>query len=216
MSQPKVAAGKASHFVASDELSKFRDTENPDEIVEDIAYAGQPGEETTAATLTIFVLVMTLYPEVQARAQAEIDDVAGPDRLPDFDGHASMPYVEAVYRETLRWKPIAPIPQRKLICVAGALIIPNVWAMSQNTDRYPSPSSFDPSRFLDGDGNLVGGEPSYVFGFGRRIRPGRHFANASLWPAMICVLGRFRIEKVKDVAVDDIEPNPEWTVGLTT
>jgi len=62
----------------------------------------------------------------------------------------------------------------------GALIIPNVWAMSQNPDKYPSPSSFDPSRFLDGNGNLMGEEPSYIFGFGRRICPGRHFANASL------------------------------------
>jgi cytochrome P450 len=52
---------------------------------------------------------MVLNPEVQKRAQAEIDRVVGSDRLPDFGDRVSMPYIEAVLRETLRFYPIAPL-----------------------------------------------------------------------------------------------------------
>ena len=52
---------------------------------------------------------MVQYPEVQKRAQAEIDAVVGTERLPDFGDRFSLPYIEAVYRETLRWHPVAPL-----------------------------------------------------------------------------------------------------------
>lgn len=59
--------------------------------------------------LMVFVLAMVLYPGVQKRAQAEIDLVIGTDRLPVFEDKKSLPYVDAVVRETYRWMPIAPL-----------------------------------------------------------------------------------------------------------
>ena len=52
---------------------------------------------------------MVLYPDVQAKAQAEIDAVIGSTRLPEFDDRPSLPYVEAILREMLRWKPTLPL-----------------------------------------------------------------------------------------------------------
>lgn len=57
----------------------------------------------------MFALVMVLYPEVQRRAQEEIDGIVGPDRLPDFNDRPYLPFVEAVLRETLRWHPVVPL-----------------------------------------------------------------------------------------------------------
>lgn len=57
----------------------------------------------------VFVLAMVLYPDVQKRAQAEIDSVIGRDRLPAFEDKKSLPYVDAVVRETYRWMTIAPL-----------------------------------------------------------------------------------------------------------
>jgi cytochrome P450 len=57
----------------------------------------------------VFLLVMVLYPDVQTRTQAEIDSVVGRDRLPTFEDRASLPYVDAVVREVLRWRPIGPL-----------------------------------------------------------------------------------------------------------
>ena len=51
---------------------------------------------------------MTLYPDIQKRAQAEIDQVIGNDRFPTFEDRPHLPYVEAVVKEIFRWKPLAP------------------------------------------------------------------------------------------------------------
>ena len=57
---------------------------------------------------------MLLYPDVQRRAQAQIDLVVGRHRLPTFDDRANLPYVEALLREAFRWFPVLPlaIPRR--------------------------------------------------------------------------------------------------------
>ena len=52
---------------------------------------------------------MALYPEVQKKAQAEIDIVIGPNRLPDFGDRPSLPYINAVVKEALRWHLVAPL-----------------------------------------------------------------------------------------------------------
>ena len=52
---------------------------------------------------------MILHPEAQAKAQEEIDLVVGSQRLPDFGDRPNLPYVEAVYLETLRWRPVTPV-----------------------------------------------------------------------------------------------------------
>jgi cytochrome P450 len=52
---------------------------------------------------------MSLHPEIQARAQDEIDRVVGRHRLPEFADRPSLPYVEAVIKEVLRWNPVTPL-----------------------------------------------------------------------------------------------------------
>lgn len=52
---------------------------------------------------------MTLFPEVQKKAQAEIDAAIGPNKLPNYDDNEKLPYVWAVLREVLRWNPPAPV-----------------------------------------------------------------------------------------------------------
>lgn len=46
---------------------------------------------------------MTLHPECQIKAQEEIDAVIGTDRLPDFSDRHSLPYLERILQETLRY-----------------------------------------------------------------------------------------------------------------
>lgn len=56
-----------------------------------------------------FVLAMTLHPDVQKRAHEEIDRVVGPGRLPTFADRSSLPYIECILKESLRWYPANPI-----------------------------------------------------------------------------------------------------------
>ncbi len=54
---------------------------------------------------------MLLYPEAQAKAQAELDAVIGDDRLPQFEDRERLPYVNALVLEVLRWHTVAPTGQ---------------------------------------------------------------------------------------------------------
>ena len=55
------------------------------------------------------MLAMLQHPEVQKRAQAEIDAVIGTSRLPDYDDRPNLPYIEATLMEILRMYPVAPL-----------------------------------------------------------------------------------------------------------
>ena len=69
----------------------------------------------------IFLLAMVLYPDVQKCAQAEIDSVIGRDRLPTFEDRESLPYIDAVLRETLRWEPVVPLGNVPLRAISSGL-----------------------------------------------------------------------------------------------
>ena len=54
-------------------------------------------------------LALLLYPEVQKKAQDEIDAVTGRERFPTFEDRPTLPFVDALCREVLRWRPAAPL-----------------------------------------------------------------------------------------------------------
>lgn len=60
---------------------------------------------------------MAMYPQAQTKAQRELDLVVGSDRLPTHDDFNSLPYIQAVTRESLRWVPNLPIgiPHRAMV-----------------------------------------------------------------------------------------------------
>lgn len=59
----------------------------------------------SVSSITTFFLAAVLHPDVQKKAQEEIDRVVGKDRLPSYTDRPNLPYVEAVMREALRWHP---------------------------------------------------------------------------------------------------------------
>jgi cytochrome P450 len=54
-------------------------------------------------------LALVLFPQVQKRAQAELDVVVGRDRLPTFDDRPRLPYIDALCKELMRWQMVNPI-----------------------------------------------------------------------------------------------------------
>ena len=63
----------------------------------------------SSATLMTFFLMMVVHPAVQEKAQAEIDAVVGKDKLPTMDDRPLLPYIDAIFREILRYSPIVPL-----------------------------------------------------------------------------------------------------------
>ncbi|KAG9312714.1 cytochrome P450 [Chiua virens] len=217
--------GNALPSMVADAITRHRlhdDSKNP-ELVEVVKYTAgllyAASMETTHSTLLVFVYLMMNHPEVQRRAHVEIDAIVGRERLPDFEDRELLPYVDAVLRETMRWCPVTPLGTPHATTEddvydgyhipRGAIIMPNVWAISRNEEKYPNPEVFMPERFLREDGTLNDDMIPWTFGFGRRICPGRHVADASLWCAMVCMLTVFRIEKTEG------SDKVEWTTGMT-
>lgn len=52
---------------------------------------------------------MVRYPEIQRRAQAEVDKVVGTERLPTLEDQDKLVYVNAILKEALRLAPVAPL-----------------------------------------------------------------------------------------------------------
>ena len=73
------------------------------------AYRILAASDTTTSALHIFVLAMLYAPEVQKRAQQELDGITGGHRLPEFSDRTSLPYIDAVVKESLRWQSVVPL-----------------------------------------------------------------------------------------------------------
>ena len=81
-----------------------------------VSFLTQPHVQTVA-TLLNFVYAMTLYPEVQARAQQEIDTVVGRDRLATFEDRKQLPYLSSVVKEAFRWRPSVPLCTQRCVVI---------------------------------------------------------------------------------------------------
>jgi cytochrome P450 len=80
------------------------------DLIKDLAgVAYLAGSDTTVGAVVSFFLAMLVYPDVQAKAQAEVDRVVGKDRLPEPEDAENMPYVQAIANECLRWLPVVPL-----------------------------------------------------------------------------------------------------------
>ncbi|CAE6473296.1 unnamed protein product [Rhizoctonia solani] len=174
-----------------------------------VIYGG--GTETTAGTLMKFVAAMVLNPDSQAKAQKEIDNVVGLDTLPKMSDRDRLPYIRNLILEVIRWHTVSPtgLPH---VCSEndiyegydiekGTVVMANTWAMSRDETVYKDPESFDPDRFLDP--NVP---PLPVFGWGRRICPGMHFAESTLFIIITSLLATFTFSAKKDGEGKEIIP----------
>ncbi|KAG2148121.1 cytochrome P450 [Suillus clintonianus] len=212
----QMAAGIAPKSFTSALLEGKTLTEEEDHVAKWCAGSLYSGGADTVGPF----LPMTLFPDIQKKAQAEIDAVIGPDRLPTLADRASLPYTEAVAKEVLRWNVVSPIgfPHRVTeddihdgyYIPKGSLVIPNIWFMLNNPETYANPSEFNPERFL---GKRPEPEPRTVcFGFGRRICPGLLLAEASVWMSTARSLAVFNISKAVENGVE-ITPEIDRSTG---
>ncbi|KAL0953639.1 hypothetical protein HGRIS_004844 [Hohenbuehelia grisea] len=145
------------------------------------------GSDTSSSSIHAFVLAMLLFPDVQRKAQAELDAVVGPDRLPTFADRKDLPYIDAMVLEILRWHPVVPMGvvhrakeddmYEGYLIPKGAILLPNAWFMLNNPDTYPEPRKFDPERFIATETHKPAPDPTdSCFGFGRRRCPGASYS----------------------------------------
>ena len=91
---------------------------------------------------------MAMYPDVQKKAQAELDKIIGPDRLPDHSDTDALVYINAIVKEALRWHTMLPLGiwHRTIaddefngyFIPGGTTILTNIWYvdMAATTNPY--------------------------------------------------------------------------------
>ncbi|KAJ2921302.1 hypothetical protein H1R20_g15791, partial [Candolleomyces eurysporus] len=138
------------------------------------------GAETTANSGVAVLYVLANYPEVQAKAQAEIDAVVGSNRLPLITDRENLPYVHAFVKEVSRWYTVLHIgvphcnseddEYDGYFIPKGTVIFQNNWAMMHDPDVFENPFEFIPERYIkDGKIDLSVPDASRAaFGHGRR------------------------------------------------
>uniref|UniRef100_A0ACD6ANL6 Uncharacterized protein n=1 Tax=Avena sativa TaxID=4498 RepID=A0ACD6ANL6_AVESA len=160
------------------------------------------GSDTSAAMIEWMLAELMNHPECLRKVRDEIDSVVGRDRIAGEGDVASLPYLQAAYKETLRLRPAAPIAHRQsteemevgggYTVPAGTAVFINVWAIGRDPAYWEAPLEFRPERFMAGGGN-AGLEPrgqhfQYLpFGSGRRGCPGMGLALQSV-PAVVAAL----------------------------
>ncbi|KDQ24006.1 hypothetical protein PLEOSDRAFT_1059179 [Pleurotus ostreatus PC15] len=177
------------------------------------------GGDTTVASLQVFFLAMLSHPDVQTKAQKELDSVLESARLPAFEDKEHLPYISAIMLEVLRWHTVTPLGIPHVLSEddeyngyrlpANSIVVGNNWAMLHDERVFPHPDQFNPDRFIS-EGKLIDEDKVLAasFGFGRRICPGRHIGMSELWITAASVLSVFNITKAGK------EPTLEFTTSL--
>jgi len=140
------------------------------------------------------ILAAVAFPEKQHRVQEELDNVVGKDRLPSFDDMDYMPYTVAYMKEILRWRPIAATgfahramqdePYLGYVIPKGAHLLGNIWNLHRDPAYFQNADEFQPERYLEGnskDNWKLNDLPHFAFGHGRRVCPGNHIAERSIF-----------------------------------
>ncbi|KAJ7234414.1 cytochrome P450 [Mycena rebaudengoi] len=160
------------------------------------------GLHTMSSGISSFFLAMVMNPSAQRIGQAEIDAVCEMhNRLPTFADKSSLPYVEALVWEVLRWGAITPLglPHRftEDVTYQGLRIkkdmhaFANIEAISFDPESYPEPELFRPERFLGP--NPQPDPRKTVFG----LCPGNALAEQTMFIIIARTLATFNIQARK-------------------
>ncbi|KAJ6466070.1 cytochrome P450, partial [Mycena vitilis] len=157
-------------------------------------------------------LAMGLYPSSGNRC--------GLGRLPRVSDRPSLPDVQCLMWEVLRWNPLVPLGLPHLLTKddiykdhhipSGSIVMVNIWSILRDPVVFPNPEEFQPARFLN-DAKALEVAKS-IFGFGRRACPGAHFAELSMFIAIATTLSQCNISDPVDLhgnkVPKDVEPQP--------
>ncbi|KAA0064774.1 hypothetical protein IC582_006014 [Cucumis melo] len=158
------------------------------------------GTDTVAILLEWILARMVIHPEIQTKAQNEIDSVIGKKwRAISDDDIQKLPYLQAIVKECLRMHPPGPLLSWARLAVAdvhvdgrvipaGTTAMVNMWAITHDEKVWKDAEKFDPNRFMEEEVSVMGSDLRLApFGAGRRVCPGKAMglATVHLWLAQL-------------------------------
>ncbi|KAJ9560132.1 hypothetical protein OSB04_005292 [Centaurea solstitialis] len=169
------------------------------------------GTDTSSGTMEWSMSLLLNHPHMLEKAQNEIDQIVGEDRLVDESDIPNLPYLRCIINETLRLYPAGPmlIPHESSHdCVVGGYNIPrgtmllvNQWAIHHDPKLWSDPERFDPERFEGLEGTRDGFK-LMPFGSGRRSCPGEGLAVRMVGVTLGSIIQCFDWERMSEAMVD--------------
>ncbi|XP_064639769.1 sterol 26-hydroxylase, mitochondrial-like [Lineus longissimus] len=167
--------------------------------------------DTSPNTMQFALLLLANHPEKQQQLREEVDSVV-PAGQPITEEHLqSLPYLKAVFKETLRMYPTVPvygkvteeeleiggyrIPAKTMINVVCC-------AMGRDPNLFEEPEAFKPERWLKENREEIHPFSSLPFGHGRRSCVGRRIAELQMYLLMTKLMQSFEIEQVADRPIE--------------
>ena len=160
--------------------------------------------DTTSTSLIWAVLYLACHPNIQDRLVKELSDVVGENCISVNDKHR-LPFLEATVLEILRYSTVLPLavphyaehettvgPYR---VPEDTIIFVNLWAINHDERVFKEPFKFDPSRFIDENGEVTRARFSSIpFSTGTRKCLGHLLAQLQLFLLLGGIVHKYRIE----------------------
>lgn len=172
------------------------------------------GTDTSAGTMEWAMSFLLNHPSLLKKAQMEIDNQIGFDRLVEEDDLGKLPYLRCIINETLRLCPAGPLlvpHQSSVECMIGGFRIPggtmllvNLWDIQRDSKIWEEPNKFKPERF-EGLEGVRDGFKLMPFGAGRRSCPGEVLALRMVGLTLASLLQCFEWERIGEELVDMTE-----------
>mmetsp|Transcript_10887 Transcript_10887/g.16431 ORF Transcript_10887/g.16431 Transcript_10887/m.16431 type:complete len:499 (-) Transcript_10887:51-1547(-) len=124
------------------------------------------GRDTTAAASMWLIYEISQNPKAEEKLLQEIEQVIGEDGTPTYDTVSKMPFLKAVFYETLRLHPSVPLDGKiaaedtylepgHFFIKEGTMVQFNIMMMNRDPKRFPNPEEFTPERWLNEEGGFV-------------------------------------------------------------
>ncbi|KAK7445459.1 hypothetical protein VKT23_014878 [Stygiomarasmius scandens] len=219
----EMAAGTAPPSLTKYMLENVKDFDlNTEDIMSLSGAMFGAGSSTTAIGISTAIMAAALFRDKLKTVQKELDSVVGTVHPPTFQHDGMLPQLQAFILEVARWRPVLPagFPHRvskevrwqNYVIPAGAIIQGSHWSLCRDPAVFPDGDAFKPERWLDANGKIRKDMESYPYGFGRRICPGQHLANRSLFLTNALLFWTFDIlqtEPIDSMAfTDELNPQP--------
>ncbi|XP_077353473.1 cytochrome P450 2K1-like [Festucalex cinctus] len=180
------------------------------------------GTDTTATTLRWGLLLMAKYPQIQERVHEELSREVS-SRLIDVEDRKNLPYTNAVIHEIQRFANITPmaimhqtsedITFQGYFIKKGTIVIPLLSSVLYDESEWETPNTFNPSHFLDKEGNFIKKDAFLPFSAGRRVCLGEGLARMELFLFFTSLLQHFRFTPPPGISKDELDLKP--LVGFT-